>query len=186
VTKDGVWIGFVDHLHTPLGNTSNYSAIANLHTLQITAAPLNLFLACCVFNSRSLATASNSADSSASRDHVVTVQWISRKWALTYQLTTSFHFTQLNFIPGWRPFHTNLLVFSSQADFQLNSLTHQPAASRHFAQPAWGARYVASGRTQRKIPPPTVPFCYERLPSDSPDIVFVFTGRYQTTHAPFR
>jgi hypothetical protein len=24
-----------------------------------------------------------------------------------------------NWVPGWRPFHTNLLVFSSQADFQL-------------------------------------------------------------------
>jgi hypothetical protein len=35
---DGVWIGFIDHLYTPLGTTSNYSATANLHTLQITAA----------------------------------------------------------------------------------------------------------------------------------------------------
>jgi hypothetical protein len=24
-----------------------------------------------------------------------------------------------DWVPGWRPFHTNLLVFSSQADFQL-------------------------------------------------------------------
>jgi hypothetical protein len=34
-----------------------------------------------------------------------------------------------NWVPGWRPFHTNLLVFSSQADFQLtwqlNCLTNQ-------------------------------------------------------------
>jgi hypothetical protein len=36
--------------------------------------------------------------------------------------------------PGWQPFHANVLLFSSQADFQLNSLTHQPATSRHFAQ----------------------------------------------------
>jgi hypothetical protein len=36
-----------------------------------------------------------------------------------------------NWVPGWRPFHTNLLVFSSRADFQLTtdnwtlSLTNQ-------------------------------------------------------------
>jgi hypothetical protein len=43
-----------------------------------------------------------------------------------------------NWVLGWRPFHTNLEVFSSQADFQLNwqlnCLIHQPAASRHFTQ----------------------------------------------------
>jgi hypothetical protein len=26
-----------------------------------------------------------------------------------------------NWVPGWRPFHNNLPVFSSQAEFQLNS-----------------------------------------------------------------
>jgi hypothetical protein len=30
-----------------------------------------------------------------------------------------------NWVPGWRPFHINLLVFCSQADFQLNSLINQ-------------------------------------------------------------
>jgi hypothetical protein len=30
--------GFIDHLHTPLGTTSNYSAIGNLNTFQITTA----------------------------------------------------------------------------------------------------------------------------------------------------
>jgi hypothetical protein len=30
------WIGFTDHLYTPLGTTSNYSAIVDLHSLQIT------------------------------------------------------------------------------------------------------------------------------------------------------
>jgi hypothetical protein len=40
-----------------------------------------------------------------------------------------------NWVPGWWPFRTNLLVFSSQADFQLTTeLTHQPATSRHFTQ----------------------------------------------------
>jgi hypothetical protein len=36
VTVDGVWIGKLDLL-TPLVTTSNYSAIADLHTLQITS-----------------------------------------------------------------------------------------------------------------------------------------------------
>jgi hypothetical protein len=35
--------GFIDYLYTPLGTTSNYSAIADLHTLQITAAPAKPF-----------------------------------------------------------------------------------------------------------------------------------------------
>jgi hypothetical protein len=36
-------MGFIDHFYTPLGTTSNYSAIANLHTLQITTAPAKAF-----------------------------------------------------------------------------------------------------------------------------------------------
>jgi hypothetical protein len=43
--------------------------------------PLNLFPACSV-NSRSLATSSNSGDSSASLAHVVTLRRISRNWTL--------------------------------------------------------------------------------------------------------
>jgi hypothetical protein len=40
VTINGVWIGgFIDHLHTQLRTTSNYSVIADLNTLQITTAP---------------------------------------------------------------------------------------------------------------------------------------------------
>jgi hypothetical protein len=58
--------GFTDHLYTQLGTTSNYSAIANLHTSQITAATTKSSPACYVFTSRSLVTASNSGDSSAS------------------------------------------------------------------------------------------------------------------------
>jgi hypothetical protein len=76
VTIDGVWIGELDlltHLYTPLGTTSMYGAIANLHTSQITTAPAKPFPACCDSNSRSLATACNSGDSSASRTHVDTV-----------------------------------------------------------------------------------------------------------------
>jgi hypothetical protein len=79
----GVWIGELDlltQLYTPHETTSNYIAIANLHTLQITTEPAKPFLACCVFNSRFIATASNSGNSSAFRAHVVTVRRISRNW----------------------------------------------------------------------------------------------------------
>jgi hypothetical protein len=41
---------------------------------------LSFFLACCLVNSRTLTTASNSCDPSASRPHVVAVRRISRKW----------------------------------------------------------------------------------------------------------
>jgi hypothetical protein len=63
----GLDIGFVDHLYTPLGSTGNYSAVANLNNLRITTAPARPFPACYVLTSHSLATASNSGYSSASR-----------------------------------------------------------------------------------------------------------------------
>jgi hypothetical protein len=69
VTVDGGFaldIWFIDHLYARFGSTSNYSSIANLHNSQITTAHAMYFVACCVFTSRSLVTASNSDDSSAS------------------------------------------------------------------------------------------------------------------------
>jgi hypothetical protein len=66
--------GFIDHLCTPLGTTSHYSAIADLHTLQVTTAPAKSFPARYVLTSRSLATVSNSGGSSASRAQVLLSQ----------------------------------------------------------------------------------------------------------------
>jgi hypothetical protein len=57
-------------LYTPLGTTGNYSAIANLHNSQFTTAPAKSLPACCVLTNRSLATVSNSGDSSAARVQV--------------------------------------------------------------------------------------------------------------------
>jgi hypothetical protein len=80
VTVDGVWIG--EWIYWPLTHmnrtTTNYRTGANLHSLQITTC--QVFSAFCVSSSRSLATTSNSRDSSASRAHVVTVRRISRNW----------------------------------------------------------------------------------------------------------
>jgi hypothetical protein len=60
-------MGWVLDLLTELGTKSNYSAIGDLQTLEITTAPAKLFPACCVLTSCSLATAYNSGDSLASR-----------------------------------------------------------------------------------------------------------------------
>jgi hypothetical protein len=108
---------------------------------------LRYFPVSCVFNSHPLATASNSGDSSASRSHIVAFWQISSNWTLvSSQLWThllghlsSAFFTELD----WT------------TNFQLNSPTHQPITSLHFTQlkctqPAWEARYTASGRTQQK------------------------------------
>jgi hypothetical protein len=51
-------------------STSNYSATAYLRNSQLTTAPAKPFPACCITN-RSPATASNSRDSSALRDQVL-------------------------------------------------------------------------------------------------------------------
>jgi hypothetical protein len=102
--------------------------------------PLSLFPACCVLNSLSLVTASNGGDSSASRPRIVTVRQISRNWTpvnstIAPSLLSLPWKAQLNcqpptnWVPGWRPFHTNLLVFSSQAEFQLTTeLSHSPTS----------------------------------------------------------
>jgi hypothetical protein len=66
--------GFIDHIYTRLGTTSDYSATANCHNSQITTARAKPFLSCCVFTSRSLAAASNSGDSSAPRAQVLSLQ----------------------------------------------------------------------------------------------------------------
>jgi hypothetical protein len=65
---------FIDYLHTPLGTTNNYSATTSLHNPQIVTAPDKSFPVCCVFTSRSLATACNSGDSSTSRVQVLSSQ----------------------------------------------------------------------------------------------------------------
>jgi hypothetical protein len=62
---------FIDHLYTWLGYTSNSSTTANIHNSQITTALAKHFPTCYIFTSRSLATASNSGDSSASHPQIL-------------------------------------------------------------------------------------------------------------------
>jgi hypothetical protein len=53
------------------------------------------------------------------------------------------------------------------------------------AEPAWGPRYTASGRTQRKAPLSAIFILLLWAVIDSPDIVDVFSDRYQAKHIPF-
>jgi hypothetical protein len=87
VTIDGVWIGERIYWPLTLGTTSNYSAIATLHTSQITTATAKPFPACCVFASRSLVTVFNSGVSSASRAQVLLPHSPVQNF-VNYQLTT--------------------------------------------------------------------------------------------------
>jgi hypothetical protein len=68
-----------------------------------------------VSTNRFLAMASTEGDSSASCAQVLFVT------AAHAQLLSTDN--SANWVPCWQPFHTTLLVFSSQPDFQLNSLT---------------------------------------------------------------
>jgi hypothetical protein len=79
----GLVNGFTDHYinHLKLQVITAPLLIYTIH--RSSQHPLCLFSACCVFNSRSLAMASNSGDFSASSAHVVTVRWISHYCQLT-------------------------------------------------------------------------------------------------------
>jgi hypothetical protein len=72
--RDMEWI--LD-LFTPLGTTRNYSEIADLRTLQITAANTKSSPTRSVFNSRFLVTDVNGGDSSASSAQVLPIRRIS-------------------------------------------------------------------------------------------------------------
>jgi hypothetical protein len=88
--KDMDWIlDLLTNLYTPLGTTSNYSATADLHTLHITTAPAKPFPACCALTSRSLATASNSGDSSASSAQILLSQPHPTELSSTVNSTTA-------------------------------------------------------------------------------------------------
>jgi hypothetical protein len=79
------WIGFID-----LSQLQVITALSLISTLY-TSLHVKSSLACSVSNTRSLATASNSSDSPASRAHVVTVRRISRNWTNSADLGSSLH-----------------------------------------------------------------------------------------------
>jgi hypothetical protein len=115
----------------------------------------------------------------------------------------------LNWVPGWWPFHSNLLVFSSQADFQLNS--HSPTSyfmSLHptellttlkwLLQNSTDPAYNISAWTTYNMPFFVIVQQYfnhcmcirccgnpfrEHLTSNSQGPVDMFTGHYQAMHS---
>jgi hypothetical protein len=80
VAIGGIWIGYWVYWHT----YTHHSELQVITTLSLFPTfykspqqPISLFPACCVLNSRSLATGSNSRDSSAPGAHTVTLRRIS-------------------------------------------------------------------------------------------------------------
>jgi hypothetical protein len=70
----GLMNGFIDHLYTRLGRTSNYNVIASFHNSQVTTEPSKIFPASDVLTSRSLAADFNSEKFLASRSQVLSSQ----------------------------------------------------------------------------------------------------------------
>jgi hypothetical protein len=102
VTRDGVWIG--EWIYWALVYTTRNYTLPIIDMQRLVPSAIT------VSTSRFLGTASTEGDCSASRTQVLLSQLPVQN---SCQLIT-------NWVPGWRPFHTNLTVFSSQADFQLN------------------------------------------------------------------
>jgi hypothetical protein len=129
--------GFIDHLHH--SELQVITALSLMSTrLKSPHNPKSLFPACCVVIRRSLATASNSGGSSASRAQVLSSQ-------PPVQNSTD----NRNRLPGWLPFHTNFLVFPSQADFQLTgseseSLYDWPFTAKGFVLATGSLRLTSS------------------------------------------
>jgi hypothetical protein len=89
VTIDGVLIGeWNDYVYTPLGTTSNYSTVPNLHPLQMTTAPAKPSSTRLYLHQPFPNNGFNSGDSSASRVHVISSQPPVQISTLTSQLTT--------------------------------------------------------------------------------------------------
>jgi hypothetical protein len=119
--------GFTDtYTHDP---ELHYNAIANLHNLQITTL-LSLCPACCVSNNRSLATASNSGDSSASRAHVVTVRRISRNGTHSTDLDSSLYSLGADPKENTGSNSCSIVVMGGYLAIILISLTWSPAVTK--------------------------------------------------------
>jgi hypothetical protein len=126
LTMDGAWFG--EWIYSQLTyNTRNY-------TLQTTDTHR---LVCSLYytpTSRFLATVSTEGDFSVSRTQV----FLSEP-PVQNSLSTD---NSTNRVPGWLPFHTNLLVFSSQTDFQLPTNNWIPSPTTYTSRSVnWAADY---------------------------------------------
>jgi hypothetical protein len=112
------------HLYTPLTTTCNYSAVADLHTLQTTKAPVKPFSSLLSFWQPFPTTLLLSSEYPATElfftTGLSTVSWTGSPSLLSLRCRAQLNCQpSTNWVPGWQPFHTNLLVFSLEADIQL-------------------------------------------------------------------
>jgi hypothetical protein len=133
--------GFIDHLYTPLGTTSNYGTTANLHTLQITRAPAKLFPACYVLTSRSLATA-------------LTVEILQhpvlRSFCYSLPCRTLVNSPLLPTISLPSLFNYLLMPIQETLNYLRRAQLSTANSQLTDSQLTWDPQYIASGRTQRK------------------------------------
>jgi hypothetical protein len=146
-----IWDTYIHHLELQVITALSLSSTL-CRSLQ---HPLSLSEACCVFTSRSLVTASNNGDCSASRAHIVTVRRISRSWT---------------------PVNCKLNCYA---------ISSQPPLQRSTQLPTLNWLSWPRGEPSRKqCLQQSLHCCFERLLNDSSDIVGAFAGRYQATHVP--
>jgi hypothetical protein len=138
VTIDGLWVGEWIHwtLYTHHSELQVIRVLSLISTLYKTPQqPLRVFPACCVFNSRSLATTYNTEDLSASRVHFDAVRRTSRNWTvvrLKVKVTLRLAVYRQSVRLGVKPLETH-----DQISFQLSLCGNSP--------------YVTSSLTRRWI-----------------------------------
>jgi hypothetical protein len=113
VTIDGVWTGYWIYWHNS--------------ELQVIKAPLVIST---IHKSllQTLSCLQPAVSSTAVSWKRMLIVEILQLPALRSFLSCEYPSTERCQFPGWRPFHTNLIVFSSQANFETNSFIH----SRNF------------------------------------------------------
>jgi hypothetical protein len=119
--------GFIDRLYTRLGSTSTYSATAKLHIHKSPQHTLSPFPACCVFTSRSLATAYNSGDSSASRSQIISERQLPSN--CLFSLTDSgaeLIWLESELLYDWWFIAHQFVLVTSNFFFSLNTCFHGP------------------------------------------------------------
>jgi hypothetical protein len=192
VTIDGLWTGeWIYWYHSELQVIKAPPLISTLYKSLLQTLSL-LHPAVCS-TSRSLATASNSVDCSASRAQVLPDQWLSRNWTLPIPNSTiarsllSFPCRAQTRLPilNWTLSIPNSTIALSLLSFPCRAQTRLPILNWTLSiltEPAWGFVIQPQGEPRRKHCPQQFFYCYGRLPSDCPDIVDVFSGRYKATH----
>jgi hypothetical protein len=128
VTIDGAWID--ERIYWPLETTSNYSSIANLHTLQITTAPAMPFSSLLFLHQPFPGNGFNSEDSWASLVQVVfTVSRAELNSQLTSRLAAISHQPPSLLFKGWLWTSRFLVTDPTDGDSSASVVTPLPAGN---------------------------------------------------------